>query len=64
MKKPKEYALYKGDTCLAIGTIEELSKKFNVQKKTLHFYKAPAHLKRAEKSSKGNYRVLVRIDEE
>lgn len=64
MKRQKEYALYKGDTCLAIGTIEELAKKFNVQKKTLHFYKAPAHLKRAQKSRKGNYRVLVDIDEE
>ncbi|MBE6156946.1 MAG: hypothetical protein E7161_04320 [Firmicutes bacterium] len=64
MKKRKEYALYKGDECLAIDNLDELSKKFNVQKKTLLFYQSPAHLKRMQKSSKSNYKILVRVDEE
>ena len=60
----KNYALYKGDNFLGIGDIEKLSKDFNIKKKTLLFYKAPSYLKRTKKSRKGNYRVLVSIDEE
>lgn len=55
----KEYALYKGEECLAIGTINELSEKFNVKKKTLLFYQTPAHKKRERK---GKLRVLVCLD--
>ena len=42
----KEYALYKGEECLAIGTRKDLAKQFNVKLKTIDFYKSPAYLKR------------------
>ena len=58
----KEYALYKGEDCIGIGTLEELSAKFNIKKKTLLFYKTPSYLKR-RKCSK-NYRILIDIDME
>lgn len=58
----KEYALYKGDECLGIGTLEELSIKFGIKRKTLLFYKTPAYLKRRANSK--NYRVLVDLGDE
>ncbi|HEM4977749.1 TPA: hypothetical protein U1186_000541 [Streptococcus suis] len=42
----KEYALYKGDNLLAIGTAKELADKFGVKVSTIHFYKSPAYIKR------------------
>ncbi|HFI0151143.1 TPA: hypothetical protein ACGO3A_002038 [Streptococcus suis] len=44
----KEYALYKGDKLLAIGTAKELAEKFGVKVATIHFYKSPAYLKRTD----------------
>lgn len=54
----KVYALYKGEEILAIGTIKELSDKFDVKRKTLLFYQTPVNKKR----DKGNRRVLVKIE--
>ena len=42
----KEYALYKGDELLDMGTLEYLSKKFNIKKKSLLFYQSPTYRKR------------------
>lgn len=41
----KEYALYKGDDLLDMGTLEYLSKKFNIKRKSLLFYQSPAYRK-------------------
>ena len=61
--KKKLYALYKGEKCLDIGTISELAEKYKVRKETLYFYQSPTHLKRMKKSKKGNYKVLVKIED-
>ena len=61
MKKYKEYALYKGEELLAIGTKRELAEKFNVKESTITFYMTPTKLKR----NKGNNcRVVVALDQE
>ncbi|MCK3935693.1 hypothetical protein HCC45_05025 [Streptococcus suis] len=39
----KEYALYKGDKLLAIGTAKELAERFGVKVSTIHFYKSPTY---------------------
>ncbi|HEM5332036.1 TPA: hypothetical protein U1386_000584 [Streptococcus suis] len=54
----KEYALYKGDKLLAIGTAKELAEQFGVKVSTIHFYKSPAYIKRTS-DAKG--RRLVEI---
>ncbi|HFR3690962.1 TPA: hypothetical protein ACHVE4_000077 [Streptococcus suis] len=46
----KEYALYKGDELLAIGTAMELAERFGVKVPTIHFYKSPAYIKRTNES--------------
>lgn len=53
----KEYALYKDDELLDMGTLDYLSKKFNIKRKSLLFYQSPAY-KRRTSEKKG--RRLVR----
>lgn len=42
----KDYALYKGDELLGIGTLEALSKEFGIKIKSLLFFKTPTYKKR------------------
>lgn len=46
----KEYALYKGEECLAIGTIKEIAERMNVKERTIYFYTMPTYKKRCKKS--------------
>lgn len=48
----KEYALYKGDEILAIGTIEEIAKKMKVDYRTIKFYTTKTWKKRSKRSFK------------
>lgn len=59
--KAKEYALYKGDTLLGIGTAAELANQLGVKKGTIKFYGTKTYRKRV--SSK-NGRVLVDLTED
>lgn len=60
MSKIKEYALYKGDRFIDIGTKEYLANLLNVRKETIEFYASPTQLKR----HKDNCYVVVRIDDD
>lgn len=60
MGKMKEYALYKGDKFIDIGTKEYLAKLLNVRKETIEFYASPTKLKR----NRDNGYVVVRIDDD
>lgn len=55
----KQYALYKGDTLLAIGNISQIANKMGVKYRTIAFYKTPTYLKRRETGK--NYRELVEL---
>ena len=62
MAKPKkEYALYKGEECLAVGTIEEIAKQQNVKVETIMFYHSPAS-KKLEKKVNGKRKILICLD--
>lgn len=52
MKKIKEYALYKGEKCIAIGTIQEIAKQTGVKDRTIYFYTMPVYKKRCKNSKK------------
>lgn len=60
-KVPTQYALYKGDELLHIGTIKEIAEAENVKRDTIHHYQTPTYLKR--RKNNGNFRKLVRLDE-
>lgn len=68
MKKKTEFALYKGETFLDIGTREELAKKFNVSVDTITYWSTPSNYKRLanKQGRKGGYSegiVAVRLDD-
>lgn len=44
----KEYAIYKKDQMVFIGTIEEVMKQFNVKRRTVQYWACPANIKRAD----------------
>lgn len=55
-----EYALYKGDDLIIIGTIDEIANLLNIQKESVRFYKTPTYKKRTTE----NARRLVSLEEE
>lgn len=63
MAKKKEYALYKGDKFIDIGTLTYLAKLLNVDEKTIKYYSTPGYLMRCQKyNGNGNYLVVVKLD--
>lgn len=52
----KQYAVYRGDDLLAIGTAEEIAEKLGIKKKTVYFYASPSYKKR------GKPTVVIPID--
>lgn len=54
-----EYALYKGDELLAVGTVREIANQIGVTEKTVFHYGTPTYKKRTSK----NGRRLVRLEE-
>ena len=53
-----EYALYKGDELLAIGTVREIAIQIGVTEKTVFHYGTPTYQKRTSE----NARRLVRLE--
>lgn len=69
--KETEYALYKGEVLLEIGTLDEIAKARGVSRKTIYHYSTPAHINqmerrhckklhelRAERVKRGVYKVF------
>jgi hypothetical protein len=54
-----EYALYKNDLLLDIGTIPHLSAKFRIKERSVRFYATPSYQKRVKKGL-----CLVKIESE
>lgn len=46
--KKKEYAIYKGEEQIFVGTIEECMEHFHVKKKTVQCWACPSNIKRAD----------------
>lgn len=59
MNREKNYALYRGEKFLGIGTKKELAELLNVKVKTVSFYATPSYKKRTNEAKS---RRLVLID--
>lgn len=57
--KPTEYALYKGDQFIMIGTAEELAKAENVKPKTISFWNSPAYKRRIKDYTKAKLTIKL-----
>lgn len=56
----KEYALYKGEEILSIGTVKEIASEMGITPNTVKLYGYPSHLKR---QTGKNYRVLIPLED-
>ena len=54
----KQYALYRGDDLIMIGTLADIAKKLGVDEKTVRFYGTPTYYRRTN----GNGYVLVEAE--
>ena len=59
----KEYAVYKGEEILGIGTAKELAEKLNVKPKTVQFWSTPANHKRNQTST-ANRKIAIVLEKE
>lgn len=60
MRKKQEYALYKGDEFIDLGTIEELAERMGVAPNTIRYYQTTIYKKRGKDDS--NRKVLIKIE--
>ncbi|MBD8522368.1 helix-turn-helix transcriptional regulator [Lysinibacillus fusiformis] len=58
----KEYALYKGDQMVAIGTVKEIAEERGVKPNTIRFYMSSAYQRRSE-SEVNNKLQLVKLED-
>lgn len=56
-----EYALYRGDEFIDLGTADELAKKMNVHRNTIKFYATKTHRERLEKRNSNYNKCLIAI---
>lgn len=60
-----EYALYKGEELLAIGTAKEIAEEMGIKATTIYYYQTPTYKKRlANRKNPSNARVLVRLEKD
>lgn len=55
----KEYAVYKGDVLLAIGTLKECAEKLNVTESTILFYQFESYQKRVKNPKNRRITILL-----
>jgi hypothetical protein len=61
----QEYAFYKGEELLLIGTINEIAKARSVKRETINFYTTPTYTRRiAKRKHPRNYITVTRLDED
>ena len=58
----KEFALYKGDKFIMIGTAREIAEERGVKPETVRFWSTPAHHKRASKGK--NMLIAIKLDDD
>ena len=59
-KDTNDYALYKGDELLAIGTLDELAEFRGVSRNTIYWYSMPINKKRDH----GNKMVAIKLGDD
>lgn len=58
-----EFALYKGENILCIGTISEIANHQNISEETVKFYGRPAYIKRRQNANAKDYKILIDLDD-
>ena len=58
-KDTNDYALYKGDDLLAIGTLDELAEFRGVMRNTIYYYSMPTN----KRQDRGNKVVAIKLED-
>lgn len=58
-KDTNDYALYKGDDLLAIGTLDELAEFRGVTRNTIYYYSMPA----SKRKDRGNKITAIKLED-
>lgn len=61
-RKRWEYAMYKGEECLAIGTSNEICKQMNIKMQTFQYYRTNAYKDRISNRVSKNARIIIKLD--
>jgi len=56
----QDYALYKGDELLALGTLDEMEKQLGVRRKSILRYGTPSYRKKCKGR---NGKVLIKLED-
>lgn len=66
IRKRFEYALYKGDKLLSIGTTKEIAEELGLKEGTIKHYQTPSYKRNANKRTpnKAGITVLIKLDDE
>lgn len=59
----KEYALYRGNELLCIGTVRQIAKERNVQPATIKYYLTKAYMRKWKNKDSDKRLVLVPLDD-
>ena len=61
-RKRWEYAMYKGEECLAIGTSNEICNQMNIKMQTFQYYRTNAYKDRINNRVSKNARIIIKLD--
>lgn len=62
-RKRWEYAMYKGEECLAIGTSNEICKQMNIKRQTFQYYRTNAYKDRINNRLSKNARIIIKLED-
>lgn len=62
-RKRWEYAMYKGEECLAIGTSNEICKQMNIKMQTFQYYRTNAYKDRINNRVSRNARIIIKLED-
>ncbi|MEN1938906.1 hypothetical protein AAIE21_26100 [Paenibacillus sp. 102] len=61
----KEYAVYKGEPLVCIGTIQECAQHMGVLPETVRYYTTPAYQRKLAKRKRArNYLTVTKLEED
>lgn len=65
MVNRKEYVVYKGETFVCMGTVQECARHMGVLPETVQYYTTPTYQKRLAKRKKArNYLTVTKVEDD
>lgn len=62
MVKPKDFAIYRGDTFEFLGSSQECAEHLGIKRESVYYYSTPAYKKRS--SVEGDSLVVIALEED